>query len=83
MIRTRSSLAAAAAILLACAGAVRGTGSPDDVLVETSTVKLTRGDYEADLQRVPPDMRNAFASDPSRLTKMLNSTTVPRTVGGR
>src|SRR5271170_7994515 len=80
MIRTRSYLAAAAAILFACPGAIFATGSPDDVLVENATVKLTRGDYEADLQRVPPEMRDAFASDPARLTKMLNNILVDKTL---
>jgi peptidyl-prolyl cis-trans isomerase C len=83
MIRTCSCLAASAAILLVCAGAVCGADAPDDVLVETSTVKLTRGDYEADLQRVPADMRNAFASDPSRLTKMLNNILVDKTLAAQ
>lgn len=80
MIRTRSYLAAAAAILLACPGAIAAAGSPEDVLVENAKVKLTRGDYEADLQRVPPDMRDAFASDPARLTKMLNNILVDKTL---
>jgi peptidyl-prolyl cis-trans isomerase C len=80
MIRIRSYLAAAAAILLACPGAVCAAGLPDDVLVENAKVKLTRGDYEADLQRVPSDMRDAFASDPGRLTKMLNNILIDKTL---
>jgi peptidyl-prolyl cis-trans isomerase C len=80
MNRTGFVLAAAAALLLTCPCAVLAEGSPDDVLVENSVAKLTRGDYEADLQRVPPDMRNAFASDPKRLTLMLNNMLIAKTL---
>jgi peptidyl-prolyl cis-trans isomerase C len=80
MNRTGFVLAAAAVLLLTCPCAVLAEGSPDDVLVENSVAKLTRGDYEADLQRVPPDMRNAFASDPKRLTLMLNNMLIAKTL---
>lgn len=83
MIVTRSLLAASAALLLACPFAARAAGSPDDVLVENSMTKLTRGDYEADLQRVPPDMRDAFASDPKRLTALLNNLLIAKTLAAQ
>jgi peptidyl-prolyl cis-trans isomerase C len=72
MIRTLCLLAIAA-ILSIGPSAVLAEGSPDDVLVENSLAKLTRGDYEADLQRVPPELRATFASDPKRLTILLNA----------
>jgi len=80
MHRTSFVLAAAAALLLLCPRVVLAEGSPDDVLVENSLTKLTRGDYEADLQRVPPEMRDAFATDPKRLTAMLNNLLVTKTL---
>ena len=80
MIRTTSLLAAAAALFSIGSSAVLAEGSPDDVLVENSVAKLTRGDYEADLQRVPPEMRPSFASDPKRLTVMLNNMLLAKTL---
>ena len=80
MIRASYLLAAAAASLCIGFSTAMAEGSPDDVLVENSRAKLTRGDYEADLLRVPPDMRAAFASDPKRLTILLNGMLVAKTL---
>jgi len=80
MNRTSIVPAAAAALLLTFSCAVLAAGSPDDVLVENSIAKLTRGDYEADLQRVPAEMRNTFASDPKRITAMLNNLLIAKTL---
>ena len=54
--------------------------SPDDVLAENALVKLTRGDYEADLQRIPADSREGFATDPKRLTQFLNNLLLAKTL---
>ncbi|HTS21504.1 MAG TPA: peptidylprolyl isomerase [Casimicrobiaceae bacterium] len=83
MNRPNHLLAAAAALLVVLSGTLLAEGSPDDVLVETATVKLTRSDYEADLLRVPQDMRAAFASDPKRLTAMLNNLLVNKTLAAQ
>ena len=72
MIRTLYLLAAAAMLSIG-SSPVLAEGSPDDILVENSLAKLTRGDYEADLQRVPQELRATFASDPKRLTTLLNA----------
>ena len=80
MIRICYLLAAAAALFSFGSSAVLAEGSPDDVLVENSVAKLTRGDYEADLQRVPPEMRASFASDPKRLTVLLNNMLIAKTL---
>lgn len=79
MNRIACVIAAAAWFLLASAHAA-ATDSPDDVLVENSHTKLTRGDYEADLLRLPADMRNALAADPKRLTVLLNNMLVAKTL---
>jgi parvulin-like peptidyl-prolyl isomerase len=80
MNRIACLFATAAALILTGPCAVLAEGSPDDVLVETSLVKLTRGDYEADLQGVPPEMRNAFASNPTRISKLLNNLLITKTL---
>ena len=55
-------------------------GAPDDVIVENGVVKLTRGDYEAELQRLPADMRPAFGTDPKRVAALLNNMLIGRTM---
>ena len=57
-----------------------GEGAPDDVLAENATVKLTRADYEAELQRLPAEYRAAFASDPKRVTDLLNNMVLGKTL---
>jgi len=79
MHRTLSAFAIAALLLGAdCIAQVAGT--PDEVLAENALVKLTRSDYETDLLRVPPDMRNELAASPKRLTMMLNTLLIDKTL---
>jgi peptidyl-prolyl cis-trans isomerase C len=59
---------------------VLAQGAPDDVLAENATVKLTRGDFEADLQRLPAASRAGFASDPRRVTTLLYNMLVGKTM---
>jgi peptidyl-prolyl cis-trans isomerase C len=58
-------------------------GAPDDVLAENATVKLTRADYEADLERIPADMRAAFATDSKRVSALLNNLLVGKTLAAQ
>lgn len=55
-------------------------GTPDEVIVENASVKLTRADFEAELQRLPPDSRAGFATDPKRVTALLNNMLVGKTM---
>jgi peptidyl-prolyl cis-trans isomerase C len=55
-------------------------GAPDDVIVENAVVKLTRADYEAELQRLPADSRAAFGTDPKRVTALLNNMLIGKTM---
>ena len=52
----------------------------DEVLAENALVKLTRADYETDLQRVPAKMRAEFAANPTRLTMFLNTLLIDKTL---
>src|SRR2546427_12648616 len=79
MTRSLSAPAALLALLIWPAAAF-SQNSPDDVLVENAFIKLTRADYEADLQRVPADRRAAFAADPKRLTAFLNNLLITKTL---
>jgi peptidyl-prolyl cis-trans isomerase C len=53
---------------------------PDEVLAENAQMKLTRADYDADIQRLPAEMRNEFASDPKRLSAYLNNLLIVKTL---
>jgi peptidyl-prolyl cis-trans isomerase C len=53
------------------------------VLVKSAETVITRGDWEADLERVPPDKRDAFASSPQRVQAVLNSLLVSKTLAAR
>ncbi|MFI4953870.1 MAG: peptidylprolyl isomerase, partial [Burkholderiales bacterium] len=53
---------------------------PDEVLAENAVTRLTRADYDADVQRVPPEMRNSFASDPKRIGTYLNNLLLTKTL---
>jgi peptidyl-prolyl cis-trans isomerase C len=55
-------------------------GAPDDVIVENATVKLTRADYEAELQRLPADSRAVFGTDAKRVAALLNNMLVGKTM---
>lgn len=47
-------------------------GGIDEVLVENSYANVTRGDYEAELQRLPPDMRAGFGNSGKRVFDLLS-----------
>jgi len=52
----------------------------DEVLAENARTRLTRADYEADIQRLPPEMREEFASDPKRLSAYLTNLLIVKTL---
>ena len=56
------------------------TGADDEMLVENALTRLTRLDYNADVQRVPPDMRSSFASDPKRVGSYLSNLLLVKTL---
>lgn len=43
----------------------------DDILSQSSAMVLTRGDYEAELARLPPEQRDAFATSSQRIEQLL------------
>lgn len=79
MHRTAIALALAAS-LIAADSLAQTPNAADEVLAENASVKLTRADYETDLLRVPPELRAEFAASPKRLTLMLNSLLVDKTL---
>jgi peptidyl-prolyl cis-trans isomerase C len=69
------------AVLLVAVDCVAQTqDDPNEVLAENQWVKLTRADYQLELQRVPEEMRAEFAASPKRLTTLLNQALVNKTL---
>jgi len=56
---------------------------PDQVLVENRWAKVTRGDYEAELMRLPPDMRGGFAVNGKRVYDLLNRLLVTKSLAAQ
>ena len=57
--------------------------SADPVLVETATIKLYRSEYEAELKKLPPDIRPGFADNPRRVTDLLNRLVVQKALAAQ
>lgn len=53
---------------------------PDEVLAENARTRLIRADYDADIQRLPAEMRAEFASDPRRLSAYLTNLLIVKTL---
>jgi peptidyl-prolyl cis-trans isomerase C len=62
----------ALAVVLLSPGAFAQSERTDEILAENSFAKVTRGDYEAELLRLPPDLRNGFAASGKRVYDLLS-----------
>ena len=60
--------------------ATEAPAAADVVLAENAQTRLTRADYEADLQRLQPQLREEFASDKKRLAAYLTNLLVVKTL---
>jgi parvulin-like peptidyl-prolyl isomerase len=92
MLRPITVFAALLASTLACQGAALAQApavppapanaqqNPDEVLAENAQTRLTRADYDADIQRLPAEMRVEFASDKQRLATYLTNLLVVKTL---
>jgi peptidyl-prolyl cis-trans isomerase C len=76
----RTAKAFALALLVLAVDCAAQAQKADDVLAENAQVKLTRADYETDLLRIPPERRAEFAGNPNRLTMLLNSLLIDKTL---
>jgi len=76
----RTAAAFAFAVLLLAVDCLAQAQKGDEVLAENAQVKLIRADYETELLRKPPDRRTDFAGNPNRLTMMLNSLLIDKTL---
>jgi peptidyl-prolyl cis-trans isomerase C len=65
------ALALALAFATLSSARAQSAPDPDEVLVENRWAKITRAEYEAELLRLPPDMRGGFAVSAKRVTDLL------------
>jgi peptidyl-prolyl cis-trans isomerase C len=62
-------------------GTAKATAAqPNIVLAQNALATLTRADYDKELQRLPADMRGAFATDRRRITALLNNLLMVKTL---
>lgn len=54
--------------------------APDTVLASNSLVSVTRGEYDAELLKLPPNLREGFANNPRRVTDLLTRMLVAKTL---
>ena len=55
----------------------------DPVLVSNSVAKVTKADYDAQLMKLPPDIREGFSNDPKRVGELLSNMLVQRSLAAR
>ncbi len=55
---------------------------PPDVLVQSSRLKITRAEFDAELANVPAGLRTEFAANNDRVSKLMNSLLETKTLAG-
>jgi len=65
------STAFVAALLAAVTAAAQSAPADDPVLVDRNGVTVTRKDFEAELMKMPADIRGGFVNDKTRIGKMV------------
>jgi peptidyl-prolyl cis-trans isomerase C len=71
------ALALAAFAATACAQAV------DTVLVANSVAKVTKADYDAQLLKLPADLREGFGNNPKRVAELLQNMLVQKSMAAK
>ena len=71
-----------ASALLASAAAAQ-MSADDPVLVENGPVKVYRSDYEAELQKLAPDVRPGFANNQRRISELLTRLLVQKSLAAQ
>ncbi len=83
LFRALCCLALYASALLAAALHAQPAYDGGQVLVENRWTKVTRNDYEAELQRLPPEMRGGFAVNGKRVYELLDRLLVTKSLAAQ
>jgi peptidyl-prolyl cis-trans isomerase C len=78
MQRIATALCLAALVAADCLAQAKD--NPDEVFAENAFVKLTRADYETALSSMPPEIRAGVVTDPKKLTLLLNTIIIDKTL---
>jgi len=70
-------------LAFAALGASAQVGPDDPVLVENSTAKVYRSDYEAELLKLPAEIRPGFANNQKRIGDLLTRLLVQKTLASQ
>ena len=71
-------------LAMLCAASAGAQSSADDrVLVENGPVKVYRSEYEAELQKVPADIRAGFANNQRRINELLTRLLVQKSLAAQ
>ena len=57
--------------------------TPDTVLVSNSVAKVTQADYDAQLTKLPPGLREGFGNDPKRVAELLQNMLVQKSMAAK
>jgi len=77
------ALALGATLALQAAAFAQSVPNMDEVLVENRWAKVTRGDYEAELQRLPAEIRGGFAFSGKRVSDLLTRLLVTKSLAAQ
>jgi peptidyl-prolyl cis-trans isomerase C len=66
--------------LLGAGGAAAQISADDTVLIENGPIKVYRSDYEAELMKVPADIRTGFANNQKRISELLTRLLVQKSL---
>ena len=69
-------------VVTSMTGFVRAS-PPDEVLVTTPLVVMTRHDYDTELMRLAPSVRGGFSTSPKRVTDLLNAILINKTLAAQ
>ena len=70
-LRKRTAVVLVALLLAASPGFGADGPGPDTVLISNSVTSVTRAEYDAELLKLPPDLRIGFPNNPRRVTDLL------------
>jgi parvulin-like peptidyl-prolyl isomerase len=74
------SISGTAFALALCAIVHSAAAADDPVLLQSNKLAVTSSDYQSELQRLPSDMRDPFATSMPRILKLLNKIFVERSL---
>jgi peptidyl-prolyl cis-trans isomerase C len=81
--RCTMALSLSAALAWSPLAPAQSSAAADPVLVENSTVKIRKSDYELELQRLPADIRPGFANSERRVNDLLRRMLIERTLAAQ